>query len=417
MTTPHLQRQLGFSASVFLGLGSMLGAGVFVVFGPATAVAGNLTYLALGIAAFIALCNALASAQLATQYPTSGGTYTYGRHQLGPLWGYLAGWGFLVGKSASCAAMAMTFAYYATPTLDHRYGGIAAVIGVGTLNIRGITRTATATRILVLGVLAILAGVLIVSILGPQATTVDSQLTDVSFMDVLQASGLLFFAFAGYARLATLGEEVKRPTYTIPRAIIVALGCVVLIYGLLLAASMRTLGADVLARSSAPLAEVVTTAGASWAVPVVSIGAALASLGALLALMTGIGRTALAMAREGDLPHPLANVGERFRTPYVADLVAMAVVAAIIVVSDVRGAIGFSAFGVLLYYSIANLSALRQHGEHQRYPRIFFVIGVVGCLTLMATLPQESVIGGVIVTACGALLFAGRHWLATRSKR
>jgi APA family basic amino acid/polyamine antiporter len=221
---------------------------------------------------------------------------------------------------------------------------------------------------------------------------------------VLQSAGLLFFAFAGYARIATMGEEVREPARTIPRAIVLALSIVVVVYGMVAVVLLGVLGAGGLAGSSAPVADAVSGSGWSWAAPVVRVGASAASLGALLALIAGVGRTALAMAREGDVPRWFAAVHPRFLVPHRAELVLAVVVSVLVVVADLRGAISFSSFGVLLYYAIANLAAFTQPSNQRRYPRGLQVLGLVGCVGLVATLPLAGVIGGTIVLAVGVLL-------------
>ena len=401
---PTLARRLGTFDAVVIGLGSMIGAGVFSAFAPAAAAAGSGLLVGLALAAAVAYCNAVASAQLAAQYPTSGGTYVYGRERLGEWWGFLAGWGFVIGKTASCAAMALTFAAYAVPGPDwlERPVAVMAVLALTAVNLRGITRTAGLTRILVGVSLAALA-VVVVAILG--SGTGDSgnltlELPD-GYYGVLQSAGLLFFAFAGYARIATLGEEVRDPERTIPRAIPLALGMTVAIYGLVAVAVLMALGADALASSSKPLVSAVEAVDADWAVPLVGVGAAVASLGALLALIAGIGRTTLAMAREGDLPRWLAAVHPRYHVPDHAELAVAAAVTVLVLTTDLRGAIAFSSFGVLTYYAIANASAWTQRGEWRRWPRALNAIGLVGCVTLVATLPVSAVAAGLTMFAAG----------------
>jgi APA family basic amino acid/polyamine antiporter len=387
---PHvaerLARRLGVFDATTIGLGSMLGAGVFVAFAPAAAAAGTGLLVALVIAAFVAYCNASSSARLAAVYPESGGTYVYGRKRLGDWWGFTAGWGFVAGKTASCAAMALTFAAYVAPGYE-RPVAIAAVVFLAAINLRGITRTAVLTRILLAIVLAALAAVVVIGL--PKAEwrpiTWDT-------MGILQAAGLLFFAFAGYARIATMGEEVRDPKRTIPRAILIALAGAVVIYLVVGATVLGVLGPDRLAHSSAPLAEV-------W--PGARIGAAAASLGALLALIAGVGRTVLAMARNGDMPRLLAAVHPRFSVPHKAEIVVAVVVCGLILAFDLRGAIGFSSFGVLVYYAIANASA---YTMDRRWTA---VAGLIGCAVLVASLPLASVLTGLAVFAVGL----GVRWM------
>jgi APA family basic amino acid/polyamine antiporter len=388
----------------------MIGAGVFSAFAPAAAAAGSGLLLGLLLAAGVAYCNAVASAQLAAQYPTSGGTYVYGRERLGEWWGFLAGYGFVVGKTASCAAMAITFGSYVAPGSEwwRRVAALGAVAVLTGANLRGISRTARIARVLVAGSLAALAIVVGAIAFGPHTSTshIGSGFAHGGVYGVLQAAGLLFFAFAGYARIATLGEEVREPERTIPRAIPLALGITVVLYLVVGVATLAAAGPAVLASSDAPVAEAVRAAGAAWSVPVVRVGAAIASLGSLLALIAGIGRTTLAMARNGDLPRGLAVVEEQRQVPARAELAVAVVVAVLVTTTDLRGAIGFSSFGVLLYYAVANASAFTQDSAHRRWPRALNVIGLVGCITLVATLPLASVAAGVAVFLVGVVLRA-----------
>jgi APA family basic amino acid/polyamine antiporter len=408
---PRLARRLGTGDAVVIGLGSMIGAGVFATFGPAAHAAGTGLLIGLGLAAVIAYCNATASAQLAAAYPTSGGTYIYGRERLGDWWGFTAGWGFVVGKTASCAAMALTFAAYAVPGPGwvQRLVAVLGVLALTAANYRGVSKTAVLTRVLVAATLTALAVVLIGIATGGRASTGHlggwSALGSGGAYGVLQSAGLLFFAFAGYARIATMGEEVRDPQRTIPRAIPLALAITVAVYSLIAVAALLAAGPDRLAGSSAPLAEAVRAAGAGQLAPVVRIGGALASLGALLALIAGIGRTSLAMARHHDLPGWLAAVHPRYRVPYHAELALAVVVSVLAATADLRSVIGFSSFGVLIYYAIANCAAFTQPATDRRWPRALNLLGVAGCLTLVATLPLAAVIAGLVMFATG---FTGR---------
>ncbi|MEU7999168.1 APC family permease [Micromonospora sp. NPDC049060] len=406
----QLARRLGVRDAVVIGLGSMLGAGVFVVFAPAAAAAGGAGLLAaLVLAGFIAFCNATSSARLAARYPESGGTYVYGRERLGPFAGFLAGWGFVAGKTASCAAMALTIGAYLWPG-QARLVAVGAVAAVTAVNLRGIGKTATATKVLVGVVLAVLALVAVAGAVGGDVSL--DRLGDLGGggRGVLTAAGLLFFAFAGYARIATLGEEVRDPARTIPRAVPLALGVVLAVYLVLAVVTVGVLGADRLAGSAAPLADVVTAAGLPGLAWLVRAGATVAVTGVLLSLLAGVGRTALAMARRRDLPGALAAVHPVHRVPHRAELAVAAVVVVIVLLGDVRGAIGFSSCTVLVYYAITNAAALtlgRDPGR--RLPvRALAVLGLAGCLLLALNLPPASVLSGGAVLAVGALWYAAR---------
>jgi APA family basic amino acid/polyamine antiporter len=405
VSSPALARRLGTRDAVVIGLGSMIGAGVFAVFAPAARAAGAGLLIGLALAAVVAYCNATASAQLAAQYPTSGGTYVYGRERLGPWWGFLAGWGFVVGKTASCAVMALTFAAYTVPADWQRPTAAAAVAALTAVNYRGVTRTAWLTRIIVAVVLLALAITVGASLAGGEVdgSGLAVPAAHTSGYGVLQSAGLLFFAFAGYARIATMGEEVRDPERTIPRAIPLALFLALGVYVVVAVTLLLTLGPDRLAVSTAPLAASLEAGRWAALVPVARVGAAAACLGALLGLIAGLGRTGLAMAREADLPRWLAAVHPRHHVPYRAMVVLAVVVCAVVLTVDLRGAVGFSSFGVLAYYFVANLAAFTQPADRRRWPRALQVGGALGCLVLAATLPWTSVVTGIGVLAAGIL--------------
>ena len=401
--TAALARRLGLIDAIAIGLGSMIGAGVFAAFAPAAAAAGAGLLIGLAIAAVVAYANATSSAQLAAQFPTSGGTYVYGREMIGPWSGFFAGWSFVIGKTASCAAMALTFASYAAPAGWEKPVAVAAVLLLAVVNTFGVTRTAALTKAIVVVVLSVLALVVIAA--SASDTTTGAHLAvglgEHGWYGILQSAGLLFFAFAGYARIATMGEEVRDPQRTIPRAIVIALGLALVVYVAVAVSALAALGPERLAASPAPLAEVAAAGGWGWTGPVVRIGAAAASLGALLALVAGIGRTTLAMARERDLPRWLAAVHPRYAVPHRAELTLAVVVSVLILATDLRAAIGFSSFGVLLYYLIANVAAFRQDAAARRFPRALQIVGALGCIVLVASLPWPSVVGGIVVAAVG----------------
>jgi APA family basic amino acid/polyamine antiporter len=409
VTASALQRRLGLGDAVVIGLGSMIGAGVFSAFTPAARAAGAGLLAGLAIAAVVAYCNATSSARLAARYPQSGGTYVYGRERLGPFWGYLAGWAFVVGKTASCAAMALTFAAYAWP--EHlRVAAVVGVVLLTALGLGGVQKSAWATRVIVVFVLAVLLAVVIACLAGPHSGTLRPH--GASAGGVLESAGLLFFAFAGYARIATLGEEVREPARTIPRAVATALAVTVVVYVAVAGAVLLALGAPAIARAGAPLHAAVEAAGAGWLGPVVRVGGAVAALGSLLALLLGVSRTTFALARDRHLPGALAVVSARHGVPHRAEAAVAAVVVVLVLTTDLRGAIGFSSFGVLVYYGIANASALTLRADEGRPPRWLPLLGVFGCATLAVSLPLVSVLTGLGVLAVGVAVYT-----VTRGRR
>ncbi|WP_081286513.1 amino acid permease [Mycobacterium asiaticum] len=407
-----LRRRLGVADAVVVGLSSMLGAGIFAALAPAAHAAGAGLLIGLAVAGLLAYCNATSSARLAALYPASGGTYVYGRQRLGEFWGYLAGWGFVVGKTASCAAMALTVGWYAWPAHAHLVA-VTALVALTVVNYLGVRKSMWVSRIIVAAVLAVLANV-VAAVFGTR-TGDFAHLTEfagVSSGGVLQAAGLLFFAFAGYARIATLGEEVRDPAHTIPRAIGIALTITVAVYAAVGVAVLIALGPQRLATTGRPLVEAVRVTGLPWLLPVVAGGAVLAALGSLLSLMLGVSRTTLAMARDGHLPRRLDAVHPRFEVPHRAELAVGAVAAVLAATVDLRGAIGFSSFAVLVYYAVANASAFTLGSDEGAPPKVIPVCGLLGCVVVAFALPLTSAISGAGVLALGAALF----WVRSRRR-
>ena len=409
----RLARKVGSADAVIIGLGAMLGAGVFAALAPAARAAGSGLVIGLVIAGFVAYCNATSSAALAALYPESGGAYVYGRKRLGAAWGFLAGWCFVVGKLASCAAMALTFASYAAPKFAQPLA-VIAVAATAAVNCLGVAKTALATRVIVALVLACLAFVVFASVFGGSAEPLRAVPTlRNGWGGILQSAGFLFFAFAGYARIATLGEEVVAPERTIRRAIPFALGIVLVVYAIVAISALAAVGAEALAATPTPLGAAVAGGRFAAGVPIVRVGAAIASLGVLLSLLAGISRTAFAMAANGDLPRSLGHVHPRYRVPDYAEIAAGVIVAIIVVTADVADAIGISSFAVLLYYAIANAAAVTLGREQLRTGIALPLAGLFGCVLIASSLPLLDVLMGAVVVGSGAVAY----WLRVRSTR
>jgi APA family basic amino acid/polyamine antiporter len=398
-----LRRRLGIVGATAIGVASMLGAGVFVVWGPATAAAGSAVLIALPLAAVLAALNAVSTTRLAMRHPVSGGAYTYGRRELGPSAGFAAGFLFLIGKTASVAAIALVAGSYLWPGLE-RPVAAALVLVLAALNATGVRSTAVVSAAAVGVVIVVLVTVLVLAVPDASASRLWG---DADPLGILPAAGLIFFAFAGYARVATLGEEVRDPVRVLPRAVLLAIGTVLLISTATLLTLLAVLGVDALAGSAAPVAELVPPC---WA-PVLRGVAALACAGSLAGVLAGLSRTGLAMAREGDLPSALARIGARSATPVVSDAaVAVVALAAVLVLEPVQ-VIGVSSCAVLGYYAISHLAALRA-GRSLGLARGIPAVGLVGCLLIAVTVSWPALLG--VSVALGLAL--GVRALVRRSR-
>lgn len=377
----------------------MIGAGVFAVWGPAAAAAREGLLIALALAAIIATLNAFSSAQLAMAHPVAGGAYSFGRRWVGPWTGFAAGWLFVTGKTASAAAIASIAAVYLWPAAPTPVA-VGLIVLFAALNMSGVRTTA---RVSIAIVSVVLMGLvtLIVAALGGQVVTdldpVTSILNPTTPYGVLQGAALLFFAFAGYARMATLGEEVINPRRTLPRAILLALGFVLALYLVVSLVLINGLGVSRLATTVSPWADLLTP---GWQ-PVVAIIAGIACLGSLIGILAGLSRTSLAMARERDLPGPLATVSSRTSAPIVAEAIIAAAAILIVILLEPGELVAASSAAVLLYYGIAHLSALQQEPAHRWQPRAVAIAGLIGCVVLTAALPPVSLLGTGILLAVG----------------
>jgi APA family basic amino acid/polyamine antiporter len=379
----------------------MLGAGVFVVFAPASELAGSYLFLAIGIAGVVAALNARSMRQLSKVFPRAGGAYAFGKECLSSNWGFLAGIAFILGKVGSVAAIALAAASYIYPEakVEVAFASLALMTGI---NVLGINRTATGALLLSVPTVALL---LLVGISGFQVAAGESQ-DQSSIAGILPAAALIFFAFAGYARVATLGPEVKDPSENIPKAITLSLVFVIAIYFLVANALQAQLG-KALQFSIAPIQDFAAIALPWLPAQLVVLVAATACLGSLLSLLAGISRTAEAMAKDREIPRFIGLRSKRFDSPWVADLLILSIASALLVSGDITWTIGISSFAVLVYYAIANLAAFRQLHSKQPVGRVLALLGAALCLGVGFFVPIESLLVATVVLALAMGLRAG----------
>jgi APA family basic amino acid/polyamine antiporter len=401
-----LRRDLGLLDAVGVGLGAIVGAGIFVVIGVAARVAGPAILVALALGGVAATCNALSSAQLAAEYPRAGGTYEYGYQLLGPWAGFAAGWMFLASKIAAAGTVALGLAGYVQSVLPYvppRAVAVAATLAFTALNWFGVKRSSAVN----LAIVAVSLGSLLIFVAAGAPTVAFATLTPFApggLRGALEAAGLLFFAYTGYARIATLGEEVRDPRRTIPRAIIITMTGGLILYGAVAFVAVASAGADVLSGSPAPLHAAALGFARPWAAPVVAVGGVTAMLGVILSQLLGLSRMAFAMARRGDLPAGLAAVDPQHGVPRRAVLAIGLVSAIVAATGTVIGVASAAAFTILVYYGIANLAALRMPRAAKLYPDGVAVVGLLSCALLALSLSARAIGTGL------ALLVAGLAW-------
>lgn len=412
-----LRRELGVFGATMMGLGSIVGTGIFVSVGIGAGIAGPAVMLAIAIAAGVATCNGLNSAQLAANHPVSGGTYEYAYRYLNPQLGFVAGWSFLLAKSASAATAALGFSGYLLDAFGVDNQGwlvplaLAGVLVLTLIVLSGIRRSNVANTVIVtitIGTLAIFVVAGLGSITGanfsPFLPTADAG----GLQAFLQTTALMFVAYTGYGRIATMGEEVTEPRRTIPRAIITTLVVTMILYVSVAFVGVGTLGAPGLGAAALNLAAPLEVAAQTFDLPlvpqIVAFGAVTAMLGVLLNLILGLSRVLLAMGRRADMPPITARLNADQTTPYIAVIVMGAVIAGLVLIGNVRITWSFSAFTVLIYYALTNLSALQLSADERLFPRWVAYLGLGACLFLAFWVEVQIWLIGL------ALLAAGLVW-------
>jgi basic amino acid/polyamine antiporter, APA family len=412
-----LRPQLRFFDAVATGLAAILGAGIFAVIAPAAKIAGPALLISFVIGAFVALCNALSSAQLAAVLPRTGGTYAFGRKMMGPWWGFSAGWMFLVANTVGPGAIALAFGGYLNAVVGAvpaRTAAVAAALAMTALNAAGIRRSVRVTDVVVvLSILSLLA-VVVIGLPGARASNL-APFAPSGVAGILQATGLLFFAYTGYGRIATLVEEVHNPKHAIPRATLIALGTATVIYLLVATTVLSVLGAPSLSQSSSPLEAAMVAVSSGFGVAVVSAGALLTTFNEGLSDLLGVSRVAFAMGRESDLPSGLARLGAG-QNPWRSVVFVGTISILVAAFAPFYVAVAVSSFGTLLYYTVTNLSALRLAREQRMFPRVLAAAGLVGCVALAFSLAPEEVEIGLAILVAG-LVFRTLRLAVTRGRQ
>jgi APA family basic amino acid/polyamine antiporter len=400
---PDLERSVGLLGAVGFGLGAMVGTGVFVYTGLAAGIAGPAMLVSLGLAGAAAACNGLSSAQLAMNFPRSGGTYEYAGRMLSPWAGFLAGWLFLAAKAASAAATAIGFGAYLSqvariPPLAGSVTLAMATIALDLFRLKGAGRL----NLILVSITVLSLGAFVVSGWNGVSSEHFSPFAPRGIYGILSAASLMFVAYAGYGRVATLGEEIREPRKNIPRAVILSLVGAAVLYVLVGWVAIGNVGSAALAGAAATGAPLERAASNNAVKAALAVGAATAMGAVFLNLLLGLSRMAFAMGRGGDLPRGLSSVN-RFSSPYAAVLFVGIVVLVLIAVGNLVGLVSLSAFTVLVYYGLTNLSALSLTREQRLLPRLVPALGLLSCVALAASVPPRHMVPGAAVLAAGIL--------------
>lgn len=405
-TNSELARVLTLKDAVAVGLGAIIGAGIFVVTGVAAGISGPAMIIGLIISGIVASFNALSSAQLAAVYPYSGGTYEYGYQLLNPTLGFSAGWMFLISKLSAAGVVAIGFGNYffqLLPVIPPLYYSIAAVLILTIANYMGIKK-AGILNLTIVSVTIISLLYLIVSGFPEIKKENFEPFAPFGISGIAEATALLFFAFTGYARIATLAEEVKEPEKTIPRAVIITIVTAIILYVLISFVAVGVIGAEAMAATKSPLQQVALSLSSPAISTVITLGASTAMLGVLLSQVLGISRMMLAMGRRKDLPVFFEKIHAKKKVPHIGIFITGAIILLLTVLGSFEFIVRSASFTILLYYSITNIAALKQPLHEQRFGKAVPVLGLIGCLVMAASLPYQVIISGLIILMFGNVL-------------
>ncbi|HSQ92881.1 MAG TPA: amino acid permease, partial [Methanoregula sp.] len=407
---PVLKREIGLFDATALGIGAIIGSGIFIVTGIVAGSAGPAMVLSIVIAGVIAVFSAMSIAELGAYLPKEGGTYTYAHTLISPFAGFITGWIWIFSNIFVGGAVAQGFAHYfvtlfpAVPVQVIAFGITLLFI---IINYRGLKGSVLFNNILVVAKIAILLFFIAFG-LGFFRPGMFLPFLPGGPAGVFSGAALIFFAYTGFGRVTIMAEEVRDPEKNIPRSIFLALGISTAIYLLVSIIAIGLAGAPALAYSGSPLADAIGMTGSSEAVMVIALGAMIATASVLLTTVMGISRVVFSMARSSDLPEILGRIHPRFSTPHYAIVATGAGMTATLLL-DLTLVVSVSTFAMLLYYCIANIAALRLPAGHCRYPRGVPVAGALSCIGLVAFLSPAAWIIGCIGLAIGVVWFVLRR--------
>ena len=409
-----LERTLNLLDATSVGIGAIIGAGIFVVLGIAIGYAGPSIVISIIVAGIVASFTAFSFAELGSAIPKEGGAYEFVFELISPFAGFVVGCLWLFAQIVAGAAISLGFASYLVaifPIFSLKTVAVVAALTLTGLNLVGIKQSTTVNNILVITKIAILCSFIGFGIfqIHPQNF---SQFSPNGSFGILQGAGFIFFAYLGFGRIATLGEEVKNPEKNLPLSVLIALTVSVVIYVLTGLTAIGLQDYRILAQSGSPIAEAAKTTGNFTIVAAVSLGALIVTASVLLTNLIGLSRVAFAMARNGQLPKSIAKVSSRFGTPYISVLAMGALLTVLAFALDLKQTVEITSFAILATHLIVNLSAIRlgkKMPSSTKFRVPFYPIipslGLLSCIILMFSLPQESWIVAAVVVTVSAVLY------------
>jgi APA family basic amino acid/polyamine antiporter len=413
-----LKRTLNLLDATSVGIGAIIGAGIFVVLGVGIGYAGPAIIVSIIIAGIVAMFTAFSFAELGSAIPKEGGAYQFAFELISPFAGFLVGSLWLFAQVVAGAAISLGFASYFVaifPIFPPKTVAILAALTLTGLNVVGIKQSTAVNNILVIIKITVLCLFIGFGIFYINPRNL-SEFSPNGLFGILQGAGFIFFAYLGFGRIAALGEEVKNPERNLPLSILIALVASVLIYVLTGFTATGLQDYRILAQSGSPIAEAAKVMGNSTIVTAVSLGALIATVSVLLTTLIGLSRVAFAMARNDQLPKSIAKVSSRFGTPYISIFVMGALLTALVYVLDLKQTVAITSFTILMVHLAVNFSAIKLGKKIQgstgfRAPLcpLFPSLGFLSCIILMLSLPQECWIVAGAVVAIGVIFYTLRR--------
>ena len=385
MENKEFNRTLTLKSSIYLGLSSMIGAGLFNNIAPTAKISSYSSILGLLLASTLAIANASSSAQLSSLFPKTGGTYLYANQVLGKPYAVAAGTVFVIGKTISCVAIALTVGNYLSPLYGKEVGVVLCLL-VFLLSFFGIHKTAEIAKWFVWIIIGLLLFYTISIISTPNVNLSIPVFENVLVDNILLSASIWFFAFTGYSRLATFGEEIKNPREIIPTAIFTGLGVTILLYFVVTWLTLSIISPKFIMNSNTPLLVAMDVSRFSEFSFLIVFASSIAMVSVFLALMPGISRIYVALSRDKVLPKAFSKIHNKFNSAYFSEGFVLISVVVGIYSFDVVRSIKLSSFFILLYYAITNLCVIKLKKDDRIYSLAIAFYGLASCLIFAATL-------------------------------
>ena len=401
---PELKRSLGLAECTLMGVGVMLGAGIYALVGQAAMLAGNAVWLSFLLASLVASCTGLSYAELSSFIPKAGGEYYYASRALGGLVAFLVSWLLVIGIAIAAAAVALGFAGYLNALIETNliWSASLLVVACTGLLIYGIQQSAWVAGVCT--ALELVGLAVVIAVGAPKLGTVNYlETAPDGFSGVLSAGALVFFAYIGFEEIVQLSEETRDATRNIPRAILYSIAITTVLYVLVAASAVSVVGWQRLGSSESPLADVAAIALGHRAFIGLSIIALFSTGNTVLILIMSAARLLYGMAEDGKMPHCLAAIHKSRHSPYMATLaVATMSVLIIVALKNISVVANLTNFALLAAFVIINAAVVVLRFREPSTHRPFRVPGNIGRLPLIPLLG--------IITSLFLLAFVG--WTA-----